>query len=208
MKVYEVWIGQYEDCERVYSSTNEAAANLQLSKYLIFDESARLCTKEISEEEACEPEFIWVYISTFVDSWEFAKEKGIDHYYGSNHVMFDEWETKCREYHLEGAAFPNEVKGDVESRLGKPVDIDFDFADAVLIKDGCGVGDFGIYVKLDYKKLLTRQKNTPSFWKPDILNNVQYWFEALADQNKGLMQEDYKAYKEGDVKVLTEGEND
>lgn len=208
MKVYEVWIGQYEDCERVYSSTNEAAANLQLSKYLIFDESARLCTKEISEEEVCEPEFIWVYISTFVDSWEFAKEKGIDPYYGSNHAMFDEWETKCREYHLEGAAFPNEVKKDVESRLDKPVDIDFDSADAVLIKDGCGVGDFGIYVKLDYKKLLIRQKNTPSFWKPDILNNVQYWFEALADQNKGLMQEDYKAYKEGDVKVLTEGEND
>ena len=22
MKVYEVWIGQYEDCERVYTSTN------------------------------------------------------------------------------------------------------------------------------------------------------------------------------------------
>ena len=51
MKVYEVWIGQYEDCERVYTSTNEAAANLQLSKYLIFDESARLYTKEVSEEE-------------------------------------------------------------------------------------------------------------------------------------------------------------
>lgn len=208
MKVYEVWIGQYEDCERVYTSTNEAAANLQLSKYLIFDESARLYTKEVSEEEAWKPEFIWAYISTFVDSWEFAKEKGIDHYYGSRHAMFDEWETKCREYHLEGASFPNEVKEDVESRLGKSVDIDFDAADAVLIKDGCGIGDFGIYVKLDYKKLLDRQKRTPSFWKPDILNNVQYWFEALASQNKGLMQEDYKAYKEGDVKVLTEDEND
>lgn len=208
MKVYEVWTGEYEDSERVYSSTNEAAANLQLSKYLIFDESARLYTKEVSEEEACKPEFIWVYISTFVDSWEFAKEKGIEPSYKSNHIMFDEWETKCRKYCLEGAAFPNEVKKEVESRLGKPVDIDFDSADAVLIKDGCGIGDFGIYVKLDYEKLLTRQKNTPSFWKPDILNNVQYWFEALAYQNKGLMQEDYKAYKEGDVKVLTEGEND
>lgn len=208
MKVYEVWTGEYEDSERVYSSTNEAAANLQLSKYLIFDESARLYTKEVSEEEAWKPEFIWVYISTFVDSWEFAKEKGIGPSYKSNHNMFDEWETKCRKYCLEGAAFPNEVKEDVESRLGKPVDIDFDSADAVLVKDGCGIGDFGIYVKLDYKKLLTRQKNTPSFWKPDILNNVQYWFEALAYQNKGLMQEDYKAYKEGDVKVLTEGEDD
>ena len=79
MKVYEVWIGQWEDSEAVFKHTSKALAEMFLEKTLLVHSEARLQESEIADFKEFDTQYVWLEFSTFIDHFEMAKEQKIEY---------------------------------------------------------------------------------------------------------------------------------
>lgn len=178
MKVYEVWIGQWEDHEAIFKHTSKALADLFLEKTLLAHPEARLHESEIEDFKDFNTQYVWLKFSTFIDHFEMAKKLGIE--YGDLKYDWSPFTLKCREYSLEESYFDTELS-DVYDLKDK--EVHFESSDIIVWSSEEGVGDFGVLVKYNFDDLIKFRKNHSDF-KIELENWFSVWFEGWAEKMK------------------------
>lgn len=176
MKVYEVWIGQWEDSEAVFKHTSKALAEMFLEKALLVHPEARLQESEVADFKEFDTQYVWLEFSTFIDHFEMAKEQKVE--YKKLKHDWSPFTLKCREYHLEESYFDTEL-GDIYYLKDK--EIHFESSNIIVWCNENGVGDFGVLVRYKFDDLISFRKNHSDF-KRELEEWFSVWFEEWAEK--------------------------
>lgn len=177
MKVYEVWVGEYEDSVAIFRHTSKTVAEVYLKKTKLTDPSARLWESEVSEIKEFNTQSVWLKFATYIDDFALASKKGID--YSDLEYDYSPFLLDCRNYELEESYFDTELS-DIYELKDKKVDFD---NNVVVWKVENGCGDFGVLIKFDFLDILKFERNCSDF-KNEILGNFTAWFENWAEKMK------------------------
>lgn len=200
MKVYEVWIGEYEDSGVIFRHTSKTVAEVYLKKTKLTDPSARLWEIEVSEIKEFNTQSVWLKFATYIDSFALASKKGIDYSdlkYDCSPFLLD-----CRNYELEESYFDTELS-DIYELKDKKVDFD---NNVIIWKVENGCGDFEVLIRFDFLDILKFERNHSDF-RNEILSNFTVWFENWAEkmktENKDFPADDIIEISDPDVSCLS-----
>lgn len=177
MKVYEVWVGEYEDSVAIFRHTSKTVAEVYLKKTKLTDPSARLWEIEVSETKEFNTQNVWLKFATYIDSFALTSKKGID--YSDLKYDWSPFLLDCRNYELEESYFDTELS-DIYELKDKKVDFD---NTVIIWKDENGLGDFGFLIKFDFLDILKFERNHSDF-RNEILSSFTVWFENWAEKMK------------------------
>lgn len=178
MKIYEVWVGEYEDSEPIFKHTSKTVAEVYLKKTKLTDPTARLWESEVSEIKEFNTLSVWLKFATYIDNFDLANKKGVDY----SEILKYDWSPfilDCRKYDLEKSYFDTELK-DIYELENKKIDFD---NNVIIWKDGSGPGDFGVLIRFDFLDILKFERNHSDF-RNEILSSFTVWFENWAEKMK------------------------
>lgn len=175
MKVYEVWVGEYEDSEPIFKHTSKTVAEVYLKKTKLTDPTARLWESEVSEIKDFNTQCVWLKFASYIDSFALADKKGID--YSDLKYDWSPFILDCRQYDLEKSYFDTELS-DIYELKDKKVDFD---NNVIIWKDENGRGDFGVLIRFDFLDILKFERNHSDF-RNEVLSKFTVWFENWAEK--------------------------